>query len=361
MLNDCAVRKASRESAQTKPTNNENHNDKTQRMICFILSLSIAIFVFTTYIYSAYYVISVVFVSYFYITMHQELDQESSKRESCHDFYVLAFLLLLALASRVTLHNIFILYDRTCTTYTRIVSYLFNIFLLALAGDIFVYFRYSVIVALRRRLTYKHLGYMKQSTPTPFTILRKLKILYFHSAHTCAAKYAHAGHQCSICLDDFTTKDKETKGIMQVLKCGHLFHRECILKSEQAQWKTDCDEYVASIASSYSKCPNCRGSYHLLYQKHNYDIHCDKDIHCQMYGLDEERDMEVLVSLVFLYTSACVNASNNNGSLYQYLTICLYLEIYRISRMLIRAIAVWFSFDYCTGLFIRFSMFMILT
>ena len=63
----------------------------------------------------------------------------------------------------------------------------------------------------------------------------------------CEVPENSIGHQCVVCLDNFSKKESVTK-----LQCGHVFHRECILSWMAVQMK----------------CPMCR------YFKFPMTVHC---------------------------------------------------------------------------------------
>eukprot|EP00483_Globobulimina_turgida_P003987 UN03995 len=123
-----------------------------------------------------------------------------------------------------------------------------------------------------------------EEEPTAFN--KMLKLLNHTIAHETYHNMEHINindEKCSICLDVFAeTENKHQDTPLQVLRCGHIFHRKCILINEQTIWLNDNDTDLQSYEES--TCPLCRQTYHLLYDKHNYCSNPNKGLFSSYYN-----------------------------------------------------------------------------
>eukprot|EP01084_Bolivina_argentea_P137520 242206_1 len=69
---------------------------------------------------------------------------------------------------------------------------------------------------------------------------------------------------CGICQSEFSEDVQNTR--KQLLKCGHLYHKNCIQNFEESQWNTGHGSLIQSY-QMYCQCTNCKlnGEQHWLY------------------------------------------------------------------------------------------------
>ena len=134
--------------------------------------------------------------------------------------------------------------------------------IIALSMDLFSQIRLSMIGDLSVSLSYD---------------FRNKSAIYGASYMEIEELLAH--HECwfnddnSICgccgsnyIHDDMVYDKS------LLRCGHLFHKQCLNQHERDLWDNDIWKY------SLSGCPDCHGGYHVHSQKWDYDENYFKKI-----------------------------------------------------------------------------------
>ena len=78
---------------------------------------------------------------------------------------------------------------------------------------------------------------------------------------------------------------KPSPSSLQLLRCGHLYHKQCIEQNEYHTWNNKSSGLIYPIA----KCPFCRCNYNINQEKFNYDKKFWKQLpslhrFCQSYG-----------------------------------------------------------------------------
>ena len=128
-----------------------------------------------------------------------------------------------------------------------IILIVFIIILIFLIFDIFIHFRRVFIL--------QYQDY----------VLRHATSEWYGSIHQRHRAYdklqAFKIDKCSICCNKFNFKMHKIK----LLKCGHIYHEECINKNEHNRWITNKDKNYKK-----SKCPLCRKKYRIIKEKFNY-------------------------------------------------------------------------------------------
>ena len=83
---------------------------------------------------------------------------------------------------------------------------------------------------------------------------------------------------CGICLEEFKfdeINNKRPDSILQLLLCGHLFHKFCLEANERHSW----NNRELHIRAPYGKCPLCRNKYHTMRQKFEFNPNYWQRIH----------------------------------------------------------------------------------
>ena len=68
---------------------------------------------------------------------------------------------------------------------------------------------------------------------------------------------------CRICLIDY--QDEGINTDKQLLYCGHLYHKQCLINYERHKWENDNWPYPLC------QCPLCKDTYHTHFEKYDFD------------------------------------------------------------------------------------------
>merc|ERR1712228_27718 len=167
--------------------------------------------------------------------------------------------------------NLFTIWNMLC--------WLIMLVLIRLTVDSFFYFRFSVIVSLAI-----HLMHQCVDNPLDETPLYREKQVNYYMSHSIS--YTKEIKSCSICTEDFKESEfmDNSQSPLQILSCGHLFHRDCILKNETIRWFQGRDEWLTE-----SQCPTCRNTNNVISGRHDFNHNIDKGIFSSFYNADHEK------------------------------------------------------------------------
>ena len=75
---------------------------------------------------------------------------------------------------------------------------------------------------------------------------------------------------CTICFNEY--KDEEIETDKQLLSCGHLYHKECLINYEKYKWNDDDWRYPIC------QCPLCKDRYHAHFEKFDFNKNYIEDL-----------------------------------------------------------------------------------
>ena len=186
--------------------------------------------------------------------------------ETPEDFEIILFLFLFGSTTFAMHYNIQNI-DNSLSIW-GILCWLMMLILIRLTVDNFFFFRSSVIKSLDA-----HLYNESIQRPWDHCLLRNAKRVNCDLAHS--VEHTAEAKSCSICTEEFTDAElmDHSRLPLQILVCGHLFHRDCVLKNEQFRWNDGRDPWLM-----HSECAYCRCPYNLISGRHDYIHNIDRGI-----------------------------------------------------------------------------------
>eukprot|EP01084_Bolivina_argentea_P190139 326838_1 len=244
-----------------KSSTNTKHKHDYIYVNTLMCPIYISLFGYVSYIYQFHFLIScLIIISLLIITI---TPSSRAKRQSTIDFQTILFTSMLLSSIYMFIYTIYNF---------EIISCVITIIFIILSYDLLKYVICGTISATYYKFKKDYNKIEQQGLFVPIELINKLKMIDMYCAHFKYFKLSGKHDTCSICIEQFNDCDYNNPNKLQLISCGHIFHSECLLQNEAARWSYKLDN------KSYSCCPNCKGKYNIMTQRHNYCHNMNKQL-----------------------------------------------------------------------------------